>query len=135
MKDVRQHFNAEAHEFDELILKLIPDYPHMLAALVAAIPFDRSARLRIIDLGCGTGTVAEYALNSFLNAHVTCLDLAENMVAVARAKLARFENVRYVVGDFSAFEGNYDVVLSSLALHHLATDDSKRRFYRSFTTA
>lgn len=130
LKNVEQHFNAEAHEFDDLVLKLIPDYPQMIAALVAAIPFDRSAPVRFIDLGCGTGTVAEYVLNAFPNAHVTCLDLAENMIAMAQAKLARYENIRYLVGDFSAFDGKYDVVLSSLALHHLPVYDDKGRLYR-----
>ena len=45
MSDVQQHFNAEAHEFDDLILKLIPDYPQMITALVAAIPFDPSVHM------------------------------------------------------------------------------------------
>jgi tRNA (cmo5U34)-methyltransferase len=130
MKHVQQHFNEEAQQFDELIVKLIPDCPQMIAALVAAIPFDKLAPKQVIDLGCGTGNVADCVLNAFPNAHVTCLDLAENMIAMAQAKLALYQNVRYVVGDFNAFDGKYDVVLSSLALHHLATDDDKRNFYR-----
>jgi tRNA (cmo5U34)-methyltransferase len=130
MKHVQQHFNEEAQQFDKLIVKLIPDYPQMIAALVTAIPFDKLAPIQVIDLGCGTGNVADCVLNAFPNAHVTWLDLAENMIAMAQTKLARHQNVRYVVGDFNAFEGKYDVVLSSLALHHLATDDDKRRFYR-----
>ena len=76
--------------------------------------------------------MAACALDTFPNAHLTCLDLAENMVAMARAKLARYPLVRYVVGDFNAFDfdGEYDVVVSSLALHHLVTNEDKRQFYR-----
>jgi tRNA (cmo5U34)-methyltransferase len=126
---VKQHFEEEAQDFDRIILTLIPDYPRMVEALVAAIPFEPSSPVRIIDLGCGTGTVAHAILNAFPNAEITCLDLAENMIAMAQAKLARYRRVRYVVGDFSAFGGEYDAVVSSLALHHLATDEDKRRFY------
>ncbi|MGA7792799.1 MAG: methyltransferase domain-containing protein [Candidatus Acidiferrales bacterium] len=131
MDKIKQHFEDEAREFDRIIVTLIPEYPRMVEALIAAIPFDHSAPVRVIDLGCGTGTVAASVLDAFQNAQVTCLDLAENMIAMAQAKLARHSLVRYVVGDFNAFDFNreYDVVVSSLALHHLVTDEDKREFY------
>lgn len=131
MTKIRQHFEEEAREFDRIIVTLAPDYPRMVDALIAAIPFERSASIRLIDLGCGTGTVAACALDAFPNAQVTCIDLAENMVAMARAKLDRYPLVRYVVGDFNAFDfGNdYDAIVSSLALHHLVSDEDKRQFY------
>ena len=54
------------------------------------------------------------------------------MIAMARQKLASYPRVSYVQGDFTAMAGGetYDVVVSSLALHHLAADAEKRRFYR-----
>ena len=130
MDRIKQHFEEEARDFDRIILTLIPDYPKMVEALVAALPFESAAPIRVIDLGCGTGTVAQNVLDAFPNAHVTCLDLAENMIALAKAKLAHYPAVRFVVGDFTAFGGEYDAVVSSLALHHLATDGHKRRIYR-----
>lgn len=102
----------------------------MVEALVAALPFESDAPIKVLDLGCGTGTVALSVLRAFQNAHVTCLDLAENMIAMARTKLVSYPDVRYVVGDFNDFSGDYDAVVSSLALHHISTDDAKRRFYR-----
>lgn len=130
MDKIKQHFEEEAREFDQIILTLIPEYIQMVEALLAALPFESVAPIRIIDLGCGTGTVAQGVLDAFPNAQVTCVDLAENMIAMAQAKLARFPGVRFVVGDFATFDGEYDVVISSLALHHIAMDEDKRRFYR-----
>jgi tRNA (cmo5U34)-methyltransferase len=130
MDRIRQHFEEEARDFDQIIRTLIPDYPRMLEALIAALPFDGAAHISVIDLGCGTGSVAQGVRDAFPNAHVTCLDLAENMIAMAQSKLARYSGVRFVVGDFTNFDGEYDVVISSLALHHLATDQVKRNFYR-----
>ena len=52
------------------------------------------------------------------------------MIKMAQAKLAAYPQVRYILGDFAAIEGEYDAVISSLALHHLVTDDDKRCFYR-----
>ena len=132
MDKVKEHFEGEAQEFDRIILTLIPHYPTMVRTLVEAIPFGKSKPLRVIDLGCGTGTVAAQILNAFPNAEVTCLDLAENMITIARAKLARYPLVNYVAANFSTFEfySEYDAIVSSLALHHLITDEDKRNFYR-----
>jgi tRNA (cmo5U34)-methyltransferase len=126
---VKQPFEKEAPDFDRLILKVIPDYPRMIEALVTALPFESAAPVRIIDLGCGTGTVSRAVLDAFPNAHVTCLDFAENMVVMAKAKLAIYSSVRFTVGDFESFDGEYDAAVSSLALHHLANEEDKRRFY------
>jgi tRNA (cmo5U34)-methyltransferase len=131
MNKVNDHFENEAPEFDSIILKLIPHYPAMFRALVDAMPFDKSATLRIIDLGCGTGTISAQIMEAFPNAQITCLDLSNNMIAMAQAKLARYPLINYIVADFEAydFSGKYDAVVSSLALHHLATDETKRNFY------
>lgn len=134
MGGVRQHFNREAREFDGLIAKLIPFYQQMVEALVLAIPFEHAAALEIADLGCGTGTVAQHVLQVFPNAHITCVDLAENMIAMARTKLAAYGTARYVVRDFQSFafeDGKYDAIVSSLALHHLVTDADKQSFFGS----
>lgn len=127
---VKQHFEEEAQEFDRVILALIPGYRQMVEALVTALPFDRGASFRVIDLGCGTGTVTLSIIRAFPNAQATCLDVAEKMIAMARRKLVSHSHVRYAVGDFTEFAGMYDAVVSSLVLHHLSTDDAKRRFYK-----
>jgi len=71
-------------------------------------------------------------MDAFPNAQVTCLDLAENMIAMAQQKLANYPNVSFVLSDLNVLklDERYDVIISSLALHHLVTDADKRRFYR-----
>src|ERR1700683_2190062 len=119
---VREHFEQEAREFDELILRLIPRYDEMLAALIAAIPFPPDRPIRVIDLGCGTGTLALRVKKQFPHARITCLDFAENMLALARAKLAGHEAIAFEQADFRThiFKDTFDVAVSSLALPHLA---------------
>ena len=39
--NIKKHFEEEAKEFDETIIKLIPYYRQMLDALITSIPFDR----------------------------------------------------------------------------------------------
>lgn len=131
MDRVKDHFESEAGEFDGIILRLIPRYEEMVDALVSALPFEPDRPIRVTDLGCGTGTVAARVLQSFPNASVTCVDIAENMLEMAKDKLSAKPGVRFVQADFNRFEfdGPQDAVVSSLALHHLATDGDKRDFY------
>ncbi len=132
MDRVKQHFNEEAQKFDRIIQQLIPYYEEMLQALLSAIPFERDSTIQVLDLGCGTGTLAQHILCVFPRAHVTCLDFSEQMIEMARAKLADFHRVRYVVQDFQEFAltDPYHVVVSSLALHHLVTEAEKQNLYR-----
>jgi tRNA (cmo5U34)-methyltransferase len=132
MDQIKQHFNEEARKFDHIIQQLIPYYDEMLQALILAIPFDRESSIRVLDLGCGTGTVAQHILQAFPLAHVTCLDFSEQMIGMTQAKLASFNQVSYLVQDFRDYDftGAYHVVVSSLALHHLTTDDDKQAFYQ-----
>jgi len=132
---IRTHFDEEAEEFDGVILKLIPHYTEMIDALVLSIPFDRDAPIRVIDLGCGTGTVAQKIKSAFPNAEISCLDIAENMIRLAQKKLGGAADC--YVCDFGGwvFDKKYDVAVSSLALHHLADDDEKKAFYRKIYDA
>jgi tRNA (cmo5U34)-methyltransferase len=131
MSIVKDHFESEAQEFDKIILQLIPYYSEMIDALIVAIPFEKTSRINVIDLGCGTGTIARSVKAAFPQASITCLDLAENMIEMARLKLAGLDGIRFQVGDFRdyQFDATYDVVVSSLALHHLVTDQEKKDFY------
>jgi len=132
---IKAHFEEEADEFDNVILKLIPHYTEMIDALVRAIPFEKDASINVIDLGCGTGTVAQKIKSAFPNAKISCLDVAENMIRLAQKKLGGTADC-YVCGfDEFVFDKKYDVMVSSLALHHLANDEDKKTFYRKIFDA
>ncbi len=132
MDRIRKHFEEEAAEFDGIILRLIPHYSEMVDALVSALPFESTRPIRVTDLGCGTGTVAARVLQNFPNASVTCVDLAANMLEMAKNRLSDHPDIRFVRADFNAydFDAEQDAVVSSLALHHLASDGDKQDFYR-----
>jgi tRNA (cmo5U34)-methyltransferase len=131
MDKIRDHFEQEAPEFDGIIVRLIPYYHQMLEALLSAIPFERDRDIRIIDLGCGTGTISRLAKEMFPAAHIHCVDIAANMIEVSKTKLSGYSDITYETADLSqyAFSGLYDVAVSSLTLHHLVTDRDKMDFY------
>ena len=81
-----------------------------------------------MDLGCGTGNVSLAVKERFPRSKLTCVDLAENMIEMARTKLFKYSDIEYQIGNFSTlnFSNNYDVIISSLALHHLKSDEEKK---------
>ena len=133
---IKDHFETEAFEFDNQIVRIIPYYDQMITALVDAVHFDTSDTIRIIDLGCGTGTVAKRLGDKFPNARIICLDIASKMIDIAKNKLGNRKNTEFIVGDFSTvdFKEPFDVVVSSLALHHIQTDEEKKVFYSKIYT-
>ena len=132
MNRIKEHFEEEAKEFDQIILKYIPYYEEMIGALISAIPFEKSKSFEVMDLGCGTATVSKKIKENFPNANITCLDQAENMLKMAKNKLQKYTDITYVLSDFNnlKFNKKYDLVVSSLALHHLKTDEDKKRIYK-----
>jgi len=128
---IKEHFETEAFEFDSQIIKIIPYYEQMITALIDSVQFKPFAAIRIIDLGCGTGTVAKRLGDKFPNSTIVCLDIASKMIEIAKYKLSDRKNTEFIVGDFSKieFKEPFDVVVSSLALHHIQTDEEKKEFY------
>jgi tRNA (cmo5U34)-methyltransferase len=131
MKGVKKHFEEEASEFDNIIIKLVPYYTQMIEALVSAIPFTSEDPIKIIDLGCGTGYVSMSIKERYPNSNLTCLDFAENMIAKAKIRLVKYKDVNFFLKDIRKFDFDkkYHAVVSSLALHHLETKKDKINFY------
>lgn len=82
----------------------------------------------VLDLGCGFGWHARYAMESGAKA-VTGIDISRKMLERAR-EINGLEGIQYICqpiedADFPA--GSFDLVLSSLALHYLASFGSIAR--------
>jgi tRNA (cmo5U34)-methyltransferase len=89
---------------------------------------------RVLDLGCGDGVVADALLASNQDARMTLVDGSADML---RKAAQRFPggNVRLIEASFQALiegdlltEGGFDLVVSSLAIHHLGWE-GKRDLY------
>lgn len=131
MQNIKAHFEAEAAQFDSIIRRLIPYYEQMLTALVDAIPLAPETRFSVLDLGCGTGAVSLAILKRFPQARITLLDLSPKMLAIARERIPQTNLSQVIESNFAEWNwpDRYDVIASSLALHHLPTEAEKAVFH------
>ena len=82
---------------------------------------DTGAR-RVLDLGCGTGNLTAVALDCLPAATVLAVDPSEGMRETCSERFAGQERVEVVDGgatEIPAADGGFDLVISSLALHHV----------------
>jgi SAM-dependent methyltransferase len=116
--EVRRHFRAAARSFDHLYdedgLLQRRARPGLHARRDIALQVvDSYERPRVLDVGCGSGRVAEEVLDHGAGAYVG-VDFSEPMLDLSRERLARFEvPVDLVLGDFRHVEldGTFEVVL------------------------
>jgi ubiquinone/menaquinone biosynthesis C-methylase UbiE len=84
----------------------------------------------VLDIGCGTGTLAVAAARASPGVDVTGLDADASILARARRRAADAHlEIRFDEGRSNALpyaDASFDVVLSTLFFHHLP-DDAKRR--------
>jgi SAM-dependent methyltransferase len=88
---------------------------------------------RVLDLGCGFGWHCRYAREREARS-VVGVDLSENMLqrAAEMTKDPRIEYRRLPIEDIDFAEGEFDVVISSLALHYVECFELVcRKVYRS----
>src|SRR5437773_8423864 len=109
-----------------------PNRSKMIQIAIEVLPFPKTAALRAIDLGIGTGYFTERFLKQFPNSRVLGIDGAQAMVDLAKARLtALASRVQFVIGDFRKLQelaptaGTVDVVFSAYALHHLSRADKE----------
>jgi tRNA (cmo5U34)-methyltransferase len=119
-----EYWGQKAAEYDAFIRRVVPRYDELIERLLDTLP--RSAR-RVLELGCGTGNLSAALLERLPDAHLTSVDAAPEMIAIARARLAeRFPHARSLVRlvtarieELPVEPAVYDLVVSSLTLHHV----------------
>jgi ubiquinone/menaquinone biosynthesis C-methylase UbiE len=86
--------------------------------------------MRVLDLGCGTGTLTLMLKRAHPEAKVTGLDGDPQVLDIARDK-SRGTDIQWDEGLASSLpypDSVFDRVVTSLVIHHLTSDDKRRAF-------
>jgi tRNA (cmo5U34)-methyltransferase len=132
---VRRAFDAGASTYDAARRRLVPCFDAFYGAALAELPAAPAAgtRLRVLDLGAGTGLLASLVAAARPNVSLVLIDVAPEMLAKARERLAgHAPHLELVTGDLAreALPGRFHAVVSALAIHHLAPAEKRSLFAR-----
>jgi ubiquinone/menaquinone biosynthesis C-methylase UbiE len=98
--------------------------------LIESLPLQTGGRM--LDVGCGTGTLAVWTKRQFPRADVTGIDGDGDIIERARQKAADGgESVRFEVAVATAIpfaDHSFDCVTSTFVMHHLPTAQKQRCF-------
>ena len=86
--NIEQQFNLIAAEYDCNRRKFIPCFDDFYQNTTAFLAAHIAAPKRVVDLGAGTGLLTQFWFQSFPNAEYVLLDIAEEMLQVARKRFA-----------------------------------------------
>ena len=113
--------------------------PHRQEAfkvLADSLPFGRSAKITILDLGAGYGALSQFLLGEFPNAKAVCHDGSAEMLKLGRQRLAKLKGrVKFVQCDLSKpgwskkLKRPFDAVVSSIAIHNVRAHETIRAIY------
>jgi len=117
MNDNRHHLRETFNQRADLYDRIRPGYPDALVDDVIALS-EIPKQGRILEIGCGTGKATElFASRGY---SIDCLDIGNDLAAVAATKFGEFDNVRVVVSTFEDWESNdrvYDLIIAATAFH------------------
>jgi len=90
--------------------------------------------MKVLDLGCGTGTLTLMLKRAHPTAEVTGMDGDPQVLDIAREKSGN-TNIQWDEGLASSLpypDSVFDRVVTSLVIHHLVTEDKRRAFKETY---
>ncbi|PHJ56526.1 methyltransferase type 11 [Nostoc linckia z18] len=133
--NIQEAFNNSAADYDQLRRILIPCFDDFYKTAVEIIPNNRSASLKILDLGAGTGLYSGMVQSVFPNAEFTLLDLAFEMLEKAQLRFSKMGKFpRILIGNYVEVDlgDSYDLVISALSIHHLPDSDKQSLYQKIY---
>ena len=125
-------FNVRAKTYENHQKESIESFEQFYDSISSCIPETKS-KIRILDIGCGTGLELDGILKRIPNAVVTAVDISMELLNRLVDRFKDYSNqITPIQGSYLEFHFRkryYDYVIAIMTLHHLL-HDTKRELYR-----
>ncbi|NGZ05986.1 MAG: class I SAM-dependent methyltransferase [Magnetococcales bacterium] len=118
----RSLFDKYAAEYDQTRRQLIPPFDGLYGSVIEVLGTHVTGPGNLLDLGAGTGLLAEMVLAACPEVSITLMDVAPDMLQRAQERLAhQHRSIVYRIGDYATepLGGPYAAVVSALSIHHV----------------
>lgn len=119
---VEKHFDEMARDFEQVKRKVIPGYREIEKCIFSYLSFTRSRKIALLELGTGTGALAQDLLKHFPRAIYTGIDFSDKMLEIAAHRLRKYDKrVTLQNADLNKMKvgGRYDLIISLFTIHHV----------------
>jgi len=130
---LRTKFNNGAKSYDRQRSIVIPNLDQ-LYTIITNLANINVSRPKILDLGAGTGLLTGKIFKKYFRGHFTLIDISEEMLNIAKKRFKENRNFKYILGDYLKinFEESFDIIISSLSIHHLEDKDKKNLYSKVY---
>lgn len=129
--DVGSFFDSLSDDYTATIERCFPRYREMLWALLNYLPPGNPAP-SILELGSGTGNLTVLLAERFPHSTIDIVDLSAESLSVCKSRLPAVERFRFHCADMRSLPADghqYDLVISSIAIHHLNSLEKQTLFH------
>lgn len=130
-----QTFGKYAQVYDADRRPLIPFFDSFYGEGLRLVADEAAGRpLRVLDLGAGTGLFGAMALEALNVVELKLIDGSADMLERAKARFGNDPRISYELGDMAQVDlgAGWDLVISSLAIHHLPHDQKRGLYARIY---
>lgn len=114
-------YNAafDGYDYDEKVEKTVPYYNEFYKQIIDIVDVLEFKDIHWLDIGCGTGKMAEAAYNSLkINEFAFC-DVSEEMLNISRERFKNKNNRFFLMSaEEIEFSDKYDIVTSIMVNHY-----------------
>jgi 2-polyprenyl-3-methyl-5-hydroxy-6-metoxy-1,4-benzoquinol methylase len=100
-------------------------WPTLSAVKYFSRKYSSYGQMKILDIGCGDGEtlrgIEHYAQTKRFNLKLTGIDLNGSVISAA-VKRTLSSNIEYIHGDALKHDRDYDLIISSLTMHHMRNE-------------
>jgi tRNA (cmo5U34)-methyltransferase len=135
MGKVDDFYNSISESYTNSIQRCVPQYAEMLQSLFYYLDEDFNPN-RILELGCGTGNLTQLISLKYPSAQIDAVDISSECINVCQERVSS-SYLNFIKADFADInlqKNKYDLVLSSISIHHLKDKDKEALFKKIYAT-
>ncbi len=125
-------FSEFASDYEASRRLMIEPFDLFYSTIIEALKFADRPIGRVLDLGAGTGLLSRFVRDRYPEAEIVLLDGSAEMLAQAAGTIG--DPSTSVVQDLRdpLPDGEFDAIVSSMAIHHLPHPDQANLYARAF---